>query len=274
MERVLFDAVREKALEQWSHRTVARGKSEHLLTGLLFDDAGFRMIPTHAKKRGVRYRYYVSTPFLHGEAKTATAGSVARVPAAEVEALVVKALKDRIATKHEKSTLRDMNLDNQGSIADLIAAVTVHEDRLVLQLKPSDTDPKVELQDLESLTIPWQKPPMKRSRAILLPANKVRDEVKPQQFERRASLVSAIARGRQWLDDIVSGRVTTAAELSAREKCTVRQINLKLSLAFLAPELVKAAVEGRLPRGIGAERLRDLPPEWSRQFKVLGLNPN
>jgi hypothetical protein len=34
-----------------------------------------------------------------------------------------------------------------------------------------------------------------------------------------------------------------------------------------------SAVEGRLPRGIGVERLRDLPAEWSRQFEALGLNP-
>jgi site-specific DNA recombinase len=45
------------------------------------------------------------------------------------------------------------------------------------------------------------------------------------------------------------------------------------STAFLAPNLVKAAVEGRLPRGIGVERLRDLPTKWSRQFEALGLNP-
>src|SRR6476620_11406727 len=32
-------------------------------------------------------------------------------------------------------------------------------------------------------------------------------------------------------------------------------------------------VEGRLPRGIGVERLRDAPSEWGRQFEVLGLNP-
>ena len=38
----------------------------------VFDDAGHRMVPTHATKAGVRYRYYVSTPFLHGEAKTGT----------------------------------------------------------------------------------------------------------------------------------------------------------------------------------------------------------
>jgi len=49
---------------------------------------------------------------------------------------------------------------------------------------------------------------------------------------------------------------------------------MTISLAFLAPNLVKAAVEGRLPHGIGVERLRDLPTEWSRQFEELGLRPD
>jgi hypothetical protein len=34
---------------------------------------------------------------------------------------------------------------------------------------------------------------------------------------------------------------------------------------------VKAAIEGRLPRGIGVTRLRDAPVEWSRQHAMLGL---
>ena len=63
-------------------------------------------------------------------------------------------------------------------------------------------------------------------------------------------------------------------QLAKREHCTMRQINLTLSLAFLAPQLVKAAVEGRLPRGINIERLRDPDAEWSKQFQDLGLNPN
>jgi hypothetical protein len=50
MDRLLFEAVRQKSLALWSHRTVARNKSDQLLTGLLFEDAGHRMIPTHAKK--------------------------------------------------------------------------------------------------------------------------------------------------------------------------------------------------------------------------------
>jgi hypothetical protein len=46
---------------------------------------------------------------------------------------------------------------------------------------------------------------------------------------------------------------------------------MTISLAFLAPDLVKAAVEGRLPRGIGVARLCDAPAEWSRQYRMLGL---
>jgi hypothetical protein len=52
MDHALFEAVRQKSLARWSHRTAVRNKSDQLLTGLLFDDAGHRMIPTHATKVG------------------------------------------------------------------------------------------------------------------------------------------------------------------------------------------------------------------------------
>ena len=80
MERALFDAVQQKLTDQWTTRTNIRNAGDHLLTGLLFDDAGHRMAPTHATKAGIRYRYYVSLPCLHGEAKTAKVGSITRVP--------------------------------------------------------------------------------------------------------------------------------------------------------------------------------------------------
>src|SRR6266436_2487804 len=273
MDRELFDAVRQKSLDQWSHRTILRNKSDQLLTGLLFDDAGHRMVPTHATKAGVRYRYYVSTPFLHGEAKTASAGSVSRIPAADIEDVIVKSLKEHLAAKQDKSTIGAVRIGDRGDLAQLIAGIVVYKDRLIVQLKSDNAYEASDCADDQSLSIPWQKPPSKRSRETLLPHNASRSKVRPQQFERRAGLVSAIARGRWWLDDVVSGRVTTVAQLCTREKCSVRQVNMTISLAFLAPNLVKAAVEGRLPRGVGIERLRDLGPEWSRQFEALGLNP-
>jgi DNA invertase Pin-like site-specific DNA recombinase len=273
MDRPLFDAVRQKALAQWSHRTLVRNKSDHLLAGLLFDDAGHRMIPTHATKAGIRYRYYASAPVLHGEAKTASAGSVSRVPAAEIEDAVIKYLNEHLAAQQVSGTSKNAQLDNRSDLAELVAGVVVHSDRLVVRLKSDSTDEASDPPEEQSLTIAWQKPPSKRSRKILLPHNAARTDVRPEDFERRARLVSAIARGRSFLDDVVLGRVTNITELRTREKCSIRQINLMISLAFLAPNLVKAAVEGRLPRGIGVERLRDLPTEWSGQFEALGLNP-
>ena len=271
MDRALFEAVRQKSLAQWSHRTVVRNRSDHLLTGLLFDDAGHRMVPTHATKAGIRYRYYASAPVLHGEAKTASAGSVSRVPAPDVEDVIVKRLKEYRATKQDGATSSG-SLDHE-TIAQLVVRIVVHRDRLVIQLKSDDAHEASGSTDGLLLSIPWRKPPAKRPRQILLPHNTSRSDVRPEQFARRARLVSAIAQGRRWLDDVVSGRVTSIAEFGAREKCSVRHVNMTISLAFLAPNLVKAAVEGRLPRGIGIERLRDPPTEWSRQFEALGLNP-
>ena len=46
---------------------------------------------------------------------------------------------------------------------------------------------------------------------------------------------------------------------------------MTISLAFLAPDVVKAAIDGRLPHGMGVARLIELPAEWSRQREMLGL---
>jgi len=48
---------------------------------------------------------------------------------------------------------------------------------------------------------------------------------------------------------------------------------MALSLVFLAPDLVRAAIEGRLPRGFNRTRLVHLPMLWSEQWRVLGLEP-
>jgi site-specific DNA recombinase len=273
MDRALFEAVRQKSLAQWSHRTIVRNKSDQLLAGLLFDDAGHRMIPTHATKAGIRYRYYASAPVLNGEAKTTSAGSVSRVPAADIEDAIIKSLEQHLAAKQNGSADSAIQLRDRATLAELVEGIVAHRDRLVVQFKSDHADDEPDRSDNPSLTIPWLKPPSKKARRILLPNGASRDDARPEQFERRVRLVSAIAKGRQWLDDVVSGRVTNVTELCTREKCSVRQINMTISLAFLAPNLVKAAVEGRLPRGIGVERLRDPPAEWGRQFEALGLNP-
>jgi site-specific DNA recombinase len=155
------------------------------------------------------------------------------------------------------------------TLAALVSRIDVQSNQLVISVKPANgsTEPEV-------FSIPWQKPPSKRFHKILLPHGTLREKTRPERAERRARLVSAIARGRRWLDEIIAGSVSNAEQLAKRERCTVRQVNLTLSLAFLAPELVKAAVEGRLPRGINIERPRDPQAAWCRQFQDLGLDPS
>ena len=151
--------------------------------------------------------------------------------------------------------------------------IDVHENHLTIRLKSGDVEELHGSENGRLLSIPWQKPSSRKSRQILIPNGVSPNEVRPTRIERRARLVKAIARGRHWLAEILSGSVTEVQQIATRQKCSVRQVNMTISLAFLAPDLVKAAVEGRLPRGIGVERLRDAPAEWRRQFEVLGLIP-
>jgi site-specific DNA recombinase len=271
MERSLFDEVQQKLTDQWTTRSRIRNASEHLLTGLLFDDAGYRMVPTHATKAGLRYRYYVSLPHLHGESKTACVGSVSRVPAADAEDTIVKALDEYLIAHKEKPASGIAHPSNRSAVLERVARIEVHRDRLVIQFNSEDPDETSETAGAPSLSIPWQKPPSRRARLILLPHGAPKGEVRPTRIERRARLVNAIARGRRWLDEIRSGSITDVEQIARRQKCSVRQVNMTISLAFLAPDLVRAAVQGRLPRGIGVERLRDPSAEWSGQFEALGL---
>jgi hypothetical protein len=82
-----------------------------------------------------------------------------------------------------------------------------------------------------------------------------------------------LQNGRHWLDEIVTGNAIDVEQIAKREECSIRQVNITVSLAFLAPSLVEAAIDGRLPRGIGVANLRDAPVEWSQQLLMLGLSP-
>ena len=119
--------------------------------------------------------------------------------------------------------------------------------------------------------VAWQKTPSKRRREIIVPKFAAPQDTRPIRAETRAKLVASSASGRRWLDEIISGAVTDVEQIAAREKCSIRKVNMTISLAFLAPDLVKAAIEGRLPRRLGVARLCDCPAEWSRQYQILGL---
>jgi site-specific DNA recombinase len=239
------------------------------------------MVPTHSTKHGMRYRYYVSQPYLRGHAKP-PAGAMIRVPAAEIEMAVTKAIE-----QHRQHIFREHNgtmpehegtADRIGPFAD-ITRIEVRNRELAVWLRSAgvkqqegDADQAAAVDRAPCLLIPWTKPPPKRFKEILLPAAVERHRVRPIKFERRAALLKSIARGHAWLDKIVAG-TTTVEQIAVRQKCSIRQVTMTISLAFIAPGLVKAAIDGRLPRGIGVAVLRDAPAEWSLQFERLGLAP-
>jgi site-specific DNA recombinase len=73
------------------------------------------------------------------------------------------------------------------------------------------------------------------------------------------------------LNELITDATATAEKIARRDGCRVRKVNMTISLAFLARNLVRAAIEGRLPHGMGVTRLTDLPAEWSLQYEMLGL---
>jgi site-specific DNA recombinase len=126
-----------------------------------------------------------------------------------------------------------------------------------------DTTPSV-------LTVPWSKTPHRRRRDVIAPEGASPAAVLPIRADVRVKLVTAIARERRWLSEIETGTATVDG-IAAREACSKRHVSMTISLAFLAPSLVKAAVDGRLPRGIGVACLFDAPVAWSRQQQMLGF---
>ena len=73
----------------------------------------------------------------------------------------------------------------------------------------------------------------------------------------RVGIVEGLRDAHRWLDELMADRHQSIATIAAREGRTERSIRMTLSLAFLAPAIDKAAIEGRLPRGFGATRLAD-----------------
>ena len=94
LDSALFEAVGAKLAAQAVERRCRLRGLPAILSGRLFDHRGNRMSPTHANKRGARYRYYVSQAVLQG--KPPPPGLVSRVPAAEIEALAVAALRNHL----------------------------------------------------------------------------------------------------------------------------------------------------------------------------------
>jgi tRNA-binding EMAP/Myf-like protein len=97
----------------------------------------------------------------------------------------------------------------------------------------------------------WRKPPARVSRELIPPIEGIHLDARAARSDTKAKLLAGIAKARDWLDQLIAGRVLDVADLAQREKRSIRSTAMLLSLAFLAPALVKAIADNRFPRGIG-----------------------
>lgn len=249
-----FDGVQARLSSKAAASNYRQSRSEALLQGRLYDDRGHRMTPSFAVKAGVRYRYYVSRAMTEG--RKDAAGSIVRVPAEDIERVVIRAI----------SALAKFETEAR-AVEEHVERITIEPTVLSIALTPK----AAEIDGREVIVVDWIKPPFRVKREILSPADGEREDPRAMSFDTRARLLTAIGKARAWRDDLVSGRETNLETLAQREGRGARSVSMLLSLAFLAPGLVKAIAENRMPRGIGLTRMTDLPSEWPLQWRALGL---
>jgi len=88
------------------------------------------------------------------------------------------------------------------------------------------------------------------------------------------ALLKVIARAHSWFQELSSGLGASIPGIAAREKLGERYVRRLVRVAFLAPRIVQAVVDGRQPAQLTADRLsvpEDLPEDWKKQEMVLGF---
>jgi site-specific DNA recombinase len=272
LDRDLFEAAQARLAAQAVQRRCRLRGSPAILSGRLCDHRGNRMSPSHSNKGGVRYRYYVSQAGLQG--KPPPAGLVGRVPAAEIEALVVAALRTHLNANGAAEQLPD---DDRDLLERRLERVTLTSKHLELRLRQGveaaqahdRTNNSSGRSIVTTITVPWTRPaPVAVKGIVHVPAHNT-----PMTPSRRDALLMAIAKARQWIDELAHGRVGSFAVLARREGKVERHIRLLLPLAFLSPRIVSGLLDGTAPAGLTITALaRALPWSWAEQERRLGLH--
>src|SRR5271170_4035335 len=229
---------------------------------------------------------FISQAVLQG--RKHQAGTVARVPALEIERRVTKVAGAALSASDRRSpngsqtgrpgaSGRSASSDLPAarlSAVDLDANLRAALERVVV----SRTTIEIELGETVAgeaqnrvLIIPWTPPSLHRRREIIQGEGDQSSATRPMRSKARAFFIDALRDAHRWLDELTTSSNQTIEALAAREGKTERWIRRTLSLAFLCPTLVRAAIDSRLPRGFGAKRLMDLPMAWSHQWSALGL---
>jgi site-specific DNA recombinase len=273
LARDLFEAVQEKLAAQAVERRCRLRGSPAVLTGRLFDDRGNRMSPSHTNKHGARYRYYISQAVL--QRKPLAAGAIGRVPAAEIEALVSAEVRRHLQANGADAVDSDRELLDRH-----VERATLTRKHIHLQLRqigvPVHTDAaedasrpvSAQLHSTVNVTIPWNRQVQAGVKGIIhVPAHNT-----PMIPSRRDALLMAIARARNWADELAHGRLGSFAMLAGREGKLERHVRLLIPLAFVSPRIISGLLDGTAPAGLTITALaRALPWSWADQERRLGL---
>ena len=91
--------------------------------------------------------------------------------------------------------------------------------------------------------------------------------------ESRDALLAAIAKARQWIDDLRLGRIAALAGIAEREAVGERYVRLLAPLAFVSPRLVAAIADGTAPADLTVTGLaKALPYSWAEQERTILQN--
>jgi hypothetical protein len=301
VDRQTFDLVQSRIASRANISPTSAGSDGlHLLTGLLFDETGDRLSPTHATKQGKRYRYYVSRRSLKGSS-TETSKSW-RLPSTEIEMIVQDELVQLLSSGPRLLDLTGPSISGAIDIAGLVSAGQA----AATDLPNSPIDRRKTLIDtlVRKITVGTDQVTIELSIAGLLQAlgcnlDCARNEIDepyhpisiPTTLRRRGvemklvlhkaanittadgCLLALLRQAHQLLRSLTDGSGLTIAELAARERIDVSDLSRTLRFAFLAPDLCEAIVQGRQPiewTRHSLFRLSELPVLWADQRTLLG----
>jgi site-specific DNA recombinase len=247
IDRATFEAVQAKLAENVRARRVRVGNSPAILMGRIFDDRGNRMTPSHSNKDGVRYHYYVSHAVL--QRRKQDAGRVARVPAVELEKMVVEAVRARVESAGQ--------LGNDLSDRQVIDS---HVERVIVRPTAVDVELRGKQQDHgESISLPWSAHAFVSVKGVAHEP----DEHATLKGEARDAILLAVAKARVWIDDLASGRISSFADIAKQEGKVERHIRLLAPVAFLPPRMLAAIADGTFRQVVTVTTLaRAVPFSW------------
>ncbi|MBK8007034.1 MAG: hypothetical protein IPK23_00120 [Rhizobiales bacterium] len=205
------------------------------------------MTPSYSNKNGVRYRYYISHALL--QSRKAEAGSVNRVPTAEIEEAVVAALRQNEVLSKDETALEPRPLQ------ETVEKITLQENELGIELVDKSLGKR------GMLSVQWNKKSPAAPKGVFhTPATSTK-RLSPETCD---TLLSATARARKWVADIESGAVSTISEIAKREGNVERHIRLLMPLAFASPALIRSLIDGNAPNDPTVTGLaKQMPFTWN-----------